>query len=160
MSTFSSRSKARLDTCHPDLQLVAHSAINYLDFTVLHGHRTKEEQDQALRDGVTTKAFPLSPHNMIPSDAMDLAPYYPEAPAGGVDWRTDRELLIAAQRGDWDAVRAILENIKRWHTFGGFIKGVAAGKGVALRWGGDWDGDYKYNDHILIDLPHFERVKS
>lgn len=158
MPTFSPNSRARLDTCHDDLRLVALAAINYVDFTVLVGHRNKEAQDQALRDGLTTKPYPLSPHNVLPANAMDLAPYYPEAPAGGIDWRTDGALFQALQAGNVEEAKAILENIKRWYAFGGFIKGLAAGKGIGLRWGGDWDGDYRYNDQKLVDLPHFERV--
>jgi peptidoglycan L-alanyl-D-glutamate endopeptidase CwlK len=160
MPSYSPRSKANLDTGHDELKLVFHTAINYLDHTVLCGHRGKEAQDQALKDGTTTKAFPLSPHNVLPSDAIDAAPYYPEVPAGGIDWRTDAALLKAAMNGNMDEVKAILENIKRWYHFGGFIKGVAAGKGVELEWGGDWDGDFRFNDHRLIDLPHFQRAKK
>ena len=159
MPTFSARSKANMDTCHDELKLVGYAAINYVDFTVLVGHRTKKQQDQALKDGTTTKAFPLSNHNILPSDAMDLAPFYPDVPAGGIDWRTDGALFKAIAAGNIEEAKAILENIKRWYAFGGFVKGTAAGKGITLRWGGDWDGDYKYNDHTLVDLPHFERVK-
>lgn len=160
MPSFSPRSKANLDTCHDEPKIVCYTAINYIDFTVITGHRNKEGQDKAVKDGTTTKVWPLSEHNVMPSNAFDAAPYYPEVPTGGIDWRTDAELLKAAQAGNWDEFKAILENIKRWYHFGGVIKGVGFGKGIELDWGGDWDGDFRFNDHRLVDLPHFQRKKK
>lgn len=59
--------------------------------------------------------------------AVDAAPY-------PVDWN-DRE---------------------RFSYFAGFVVGIAASKGIALRWGGDWDNDRLLDDNTFDDLPHFE----
>lgn len=45
---------------------------------------------------------------------------------------------------------------ERFHLFAGFVLGVASQKGIALRWGGDWDMDTEVDDNTFDDLPHFE----
>lgn len=148
---YSAQSKARLDTARVKLRGLFEQIVQYFDVTILYGHRTKAEQDDAVARGVSQKPWPTSPHNDLPSRAVDAAPYY-----GGIDWRTDAELLKAAKEGRWEDFRVITENIKRWYHFGGFVRGYGAAVGAKVRWGGDWDGDFKFNDHTLVDLPHFE----
>lgn len=157
MAKYSQRSESRLITATDNMQDVFRTAIAVgWDHTILCGHRGELEQNRAFADKRSTKRWPDSNHNKLPSPAVDAAPWYPEAPNGGIDWRTDAELMKAARAGDWAAVVAILENIKRWMAFGGFIRGIGAAKGIRIRHGGDWDGDQRFNDHTLIDLPHFE----
>ena len=158
MPFFSRISRTRKEQGTFGVQLVMDTAIQYWDFSVICVHRGKDEQDEAFSGGVSTKEWPNSRHNKIPSSAMDLAPYYPEVPKGGIDWRTDAALMVAIKRGDMREIKSILENIKRWMAFSGFIRGVGVGKGVILRSGSDWDSDQRFNDHKLIDLPHFEEV--
>lgn len=159
MAKYSMSSERRLLTATPDMQAVFRCAIAHgWDHTIIEAHRGEAEQNAARRAGRSTKSWPNSKHNQLPSPAVDAAPYYPEAPNGGIDWRTDKALLDAARLGDWAAVVAILENIKRWMAFGGFIRGIGAAKGIRIRHGGDWDGDQRFNDHHLVDLPHFEEV--
>jgi hypothetical protein len=71
-------------------------------------------------------------------------------------WDTDRELWLSK----WmkHEREAVLENIKRWFGLIHFIIGVGMGLGIELRSGGDWDRDFRYNDHRLVDLPHLELV--
>ncbi len=156
MAKYSARSASRLATCTTGLQSVFAVVIQWWDHTILFGHRGKEDQDAAMVAGASTKPWPASKHNLTPSQAADAAPYYADVNNGGIDWRTDAELLKAAREGRFEDVKAILENIKRWYSFGGFVRGVGAAKGVRIRWGGDWDGDCRFNDHTLVDLPHFE----
>ncbi len=41
MPEFSNTSKARLATCHPDIQEVMNEVIKYFDCTILEGYRVK-----------------------------------------------------------------------------------------------------------------------
>ena len=72
-----------------------------------------------------------SQHLAEPSRAVDVAPY-------PTDW-TDTA---------------------RFRVFGGFVLGVASQLGIALRWGGDWDGDTDLKDQTFDDLVHFELAES
>jgi peptidoglycan L-alanyl-D-glutamate endopeptidase CwlK len=87
-------SKAKLATCHPELQALIQCAaagidegdLSYAgihDITVLCGHRGQAEQDKAVADGASETPWPRSKHNRIPSDAVDVSPY-------PVDWHAGR----------------------------------------------------------------------
>lgn len=156
---YSPASKAKFDTLCPELQDTMSTVLAWWDHTIFFGFRGQADQEKALADGFTTKPFGASKHNRMPSDAVDAGPFYPEVPAGGIDWRTDKELMIAARNGDWAAFKAILENIKRWYSFSAFVRGVGAAKGYRIRSGCDWNNDQRFNDHSLIDLPHNEIVR-
>lgn len=158
MPHYSARSESRLQTVAEPIQRVMRFVLKRFDHTILEGHRDQLTQDAAFVRGASTKQWPNSKHNQLPSAAVDAAPYYPEVPAGGIDWRTDAALLAAAKSQDWVAFMAILENVKRWHTFGGYVLGAGNAMDVQIRWGGDWDLDFHFNDQTLIDLPHFELV--
>lgn len=112
-------SKERLDTCHqPLIRLIncVSEGINLgdlaplvTDITVLCGFRGQKEQDIAFANGTSKKRWPDSKHNVIPSLAVDIAPY----PL------------------DWNDVKAF-EALRR------YTKGVAQGLGVRIRTI-DWD---------------------
>lgn len=109
MPTFSRRSKEALETCHPDLQLVANKAIEIVDFSVLCGFRNKDQQNHAFLSGSSKVQWPNSKHNQFPSLAMDLCPY-------PVDWNSEkafRDLAI-------------------------IILTVSRHIGIDLEWGGEW----------------------
>ena len=74
--------------------------------------------------------WPHSKHNATPSRAVDIAPY-------PINWG-DRE---------------------RMTLFAGISLGVADAKGIALRWGGDWDRDFQVVDNGFDDLVHFELME-
>jgi len=131
MPQFSARSLSRLDTCEQDLQDVFEEVIKHFDCTILCGHRGEEEQNKAFVLRRTKVQFPNSKHNSIPSKAVDAVPY-------PINWN-DRE---------------------RMTYFAGFVKGVAASKGIKIRWGGDWDQDTEVMDNGFDDLPHFELVED
>lgn len=135
MPIFSQTSLKRLETCDPRLQDICQDVIRHFDFVVVAGHRNEEDQNRAYEERKSTKRWPHSKHNTYPSIAVDLAPYK----AGkGIDWEDKRGFYLLA----------------------GFIIGVAAAKGIRLRWGGDWDKDWDLDDQDLIDLPHFEIVED
>jgi hypothetical protein len=124
----------RLATCHPDLQRIAFEVEKVTEASVVFGHRTKLEQDEAFRLGRSTVRWPNSKHNRMPSNAIDLAP--------------------------WDGRKIPWEDREKFRAFGGLVLGVAHQMGIKLRWGGDWDGDWDFNDQRFIDMPHFELVEA
>ena len=130
MPYFSKKSKKRLETCDKRLQDVFNEVIKYVDCTIIEGHRDERAQDRYYEEGKTKVRYPMGRHNSKPSRAVDCVPY-------PIDW-TDRE---------------------RFTLFAGFVLGVARRMGITLRWGGDWNMNFKVNDNKFDDFPHFE-VKS
>lgn len=130
---FGRTSQARLDTCHPKLQEILNEAIKHVDFSVLCGHRTEEDQMAAYNavPQVSKVKWPNSKHNSLPSRAVDIAPY-------PIDWN----------------------DIKRFAHLGGLIRGIAAAKGIKIRVGFDWDMDGDITDHKFMDWPHIELADS
>lgn len=131
MNKFSAKSEERLATCHPDLQKIFNTVIKTYDCTVVCGHRSKDEQDEAVRTGNSKVSWPNSKHNSLPSKAVDVVPF-------PVDWN----------------------DTSRFYHFAGYVLAVANLMGVKLRWGGDWNGDLKFRDEKFKDLPHFELVEE
>tara|TARA_R100000808_G_C2104517_1_gene120578 strand:- start:469 stop:870 length:402 start_codon:yes stop_codon:yes gene_type:complete len=127
MPKFGKRSKANLETCHPALQKVFNEVVKYIDCSVIEGHRDGERQNKLFKEGKTKLKYPKGRHNAIPSRAVDVVPW-------PVDWE-DRE---------------------RMTLFAGFVMGTAQSMGIKLRWGGDWDMDFKVMDNRFDDFPHFE----
>lgn len=130
MPAFSKLSAERLATCDPRLQAVLNEVIKHFDCSVVFGHRTKAEQDQAVAEGRSKTPWPSSKHNAQPSLAVDVVPY-------PIEW-ADRE---------------------RHHYFAGWVMAIAAAKGITLRWGGDWSRDTQVRDNGFDDLVHFEIVQ-
>lgn len=132
MARFGPRSIQRLRECDPDLQRLMLEAVKVLDCSVTCGYR-----DQATQDALffhrprrkTNLRFPDSKHNVIPSRAIDIAPW-------PIDW-DDRE---------------------RFTLLAGIVLGIAHTMGIKVRWGGDWDRDTEVDDNEFDDLPHFELV--
>lgn len=126
-------SNRELDTCHPKLQRVMREVDRRLarrhvfDFKVVCGHRGQKEQEEAVAAKRSTKHWPDSKHNQLPSVAVDLAPYpteYSDEPA--------------------------------FARLAGYVLAVADDMGIELRWGGDWNANGRTSDERLVDLPHFE----
>ena len=142
MYSFGKVSKERLDTTHRDLQLVCNEVIKHIDFSILEGTRTLEQQQQYFKegksklDGIAQK----SKHQSLPSLAVDVAPY-------PIDFKNE------------DKAKA------RFYLLAGYFfmaseKLFEEGKiNHKLRWGGDWDSDKEFKDQSFDDLPHFELIK-
>jgi hypothetical protein len=131
MPKFGSKSTENLLTCHTKLIEVFNEVIKHVDCSVLQGHRGEEEQNKYFNEGKSKVPYPKGRHNSVPSRAVDVTPY-------PVDW-DDRE---------------------RQTLFAGFVIGIALARGIKLRWGGDWDSDFKVQDNRFDDFPHFELVKG
>ena len=127
MPSFSQASLRELATLHPDLRMVLREAIKRVDFSVLEGFRGEEKQNKAFDEGKSKLRWPQGRHNVWPSRAVDIAPW-------PIDWTdTERFVLLA-----------------------GYILAVADRLGVKLRWGGDWDSDWKLKEEKFRDYGHFE----
>jgi peptidoglycan L-alanyl-D-glutamate endopeptidase CwlK len=131
MPKFSEKSEGKLRGCHPDLQRLFNEVVKYFDCKIDCGYRGEEEQNEAFRTNHSTKKYPDSKHNSVPSIAVDVVPY-------PVDW----------------------ENLKRFYFFGGYVKRTADIMGINVRWGGDWDSDTVLNDQSFNDLPHWEILQN
>lgn len=129
MPKFSQKSIKLLATCHPDLRRLFEDVVIDFDCSILCGNRGEEEQNEHFRNNRSTKKFPDSKHNQLPSIAVDVVPF-------PINW----------------------ENLNRFYFFGGFVKGRAKDLGLKIRWGGDWDNDTILNDQSFNDLPHFELI--
>lgn len=129
MPAFGTRSRSRLETCHPDLKRLFYAVVREFDCSVLCGYRDRDKQDRYFEEGKSKLKFPDSKHNKMPSMAIDIAPY-------PIDW----------------------DDINRFYYFAGYVKGKAEELGIKVRWGGDWDSDTEVKDQTFNDLPHFELV--
>ena len=131
-----SRSAERLLTCHEDLQRVITRVVELgPDFIVVCGHRTQEEQEQAVQAGNSQRHWPEGRHNSMPSTAVDLAPC---AADGSVDWKDH----------------------SRFRTLAGYVLAAGDFLAVPLVWGGTWehDGADRFDESRtrFHDLGHFE----
>ncbi len=129
MPQFGAKSAERLATCHPDLQRLFNEVIKHVDCTVICGHRTEEEQEEAFRTGKSKVRWPNGKHNKKPSEAADVVPF-------PIDWNDKM----------------------RFYHFIGFVRGIAVQMGIKIRSGGDWDSDFDLKDQNFFDLPHFELI--
>lgn len=132
MAAFSAKSLACLATCDPRLRAIAAEAIKRIDFTVICGHRSLEEQDAAYRAKRSKLPPGCSPHNAIPSRAFDFVPY-PFVDAG---WK----------------------DVGKFRTVAAVLCAVAKEQGIKARWGGNWSDDVSAPLGHFVDADHFEVV--
>lgn len=139
MPVFGKGSLAQLETCDPRLKILAHDVIKLIDHTIIQGHRDKAGQDKAVAEGKSKKPWPTGNHNALPSRAIDVAPVYYEAGA----------------KIDWSDIGAFGRLVGAYQ-YAAFIRGVT------LRFGIDWDGDFRSvgpdPDESFLDAPHIELV--
>jgi peptidoglycan L-alanyl-D-glutamate endopeptidase CwlK len=114
---FSKPSLAKLDTCHPVLKLLMTRVLDVSphDMTVLCGHRGETQQNDAYSKGNSKLKWPQSKHNLLPSLAVDVAPY-------PVDWNNidSFKQLSVIVKSVWDEMTD--DERDGWH----------------LMYGGDW----------------------
>ena len=131
---------ARLETCNQNIQRVFLGVVKILDCSILVGRRGQEEQFAAFNSGASQLPWPESEHNAIEpdlSDAVDVAP--------------------CPLPKDWGEKNR--DEYEKFRYFAFFVIGYAAGLGITLRWGGDWNMDGDVLDNKFEDLLHFEEVK-
>ena len=71
---FGRKSKEVRATLSPRLVLLVNKLADLFDISLISGHRGKEEQTEYFNKG-TGIEWPDSKHNVMPSKAVDLAPY-------------------------------------------------------------------------------------
>lgn len=129
-------SEEKLHGVNPVLAAIVREAATHLPFAVIEGLRTKERQNQLLKQGATKtlNSYHLTGH------AVDLWPVDENGknlPSDAAFKRGSAEAK-AADKALWDGLRKIAQVMKL----------IAANQGVALTWGGDWSR--------FPDAPHFQ----
>ena len=127
MPSFSDKSEEKLSTCDERLQEVLRTVIQYYDFSVVYGHREKEDQNRLFKEGKSKVQYPNGKHNVFPSLAVDVAPY-PYDP----------------------------NDLPRYYMLAGRIQQVADMLDIPIRFGGDWNDNDITKDNKFNDLFHFE----
>ena len=124
------RDLQRLEGVNADLVRIVKHAAEMVPLMVIEGLRTRERQAELYAIGRTTPGKPVTwtlASKHCDGLAVDVAPL-------PLDWN-DR---------------------KAFFTVAGAMHAAAQRIGVALRHGGDWDGDGIYGERGESDLPHFE----
>jgi len=139
MYEYGKKSSAKLNTCHPDLQMVAEYALamSPYDITIIHGWRGEDVQNALYDSGASHKQWPDSKHNHTAHDtpyslAIDFAPWV----KGTIPWNDTHIFAIIA----------------------GCFFAAANQVGVTIRYGGDWDSDGSTTDQTLMDWGHVELI--
>ena len=130
--SFGMNSLKRYNTLTYNMQWVMRESlmIGLMDFSIAYGHRGEQEQNEAYVEGSSTKRWPYSKHNKIPSPAVDIYPYV----NGKVSYNKLHCCVLA-----------------------GIVLATAAKLGINIRWGGNWDMDGEpITDQSLQDFGHFE----
>lgn len=137
MPTFSPASAEKLATCDPRLQAILNEVIKAIDFTVLEGYRGREAQMEAVINGTSKLSWPNGKHNKSPSLAVDIAPFF-HSPGDKIDWK------------DLTAFGRLM----------GYVQRIAEEMNIKIRFGLDWDGDFRTRDENFVDAPHVEIVEE
>ena len=159
MPSFGEGSQKKLNTCEPEIREICDEAIKMLDFSIITGHRTQEQQN-ALYPKYTKLLWPDGKHNSFPSRAIDIAPYIP--PYGAIFGSKSQCLDIQAKllaEGKSRSLGQINDFVKKSYArLIGHIEAIAFSKGIEIRVGIDWDGDFNMLDQTFHDLGHWELV--
>ena len=130
MPSYSQRSSSRLETCDKRLQMIFFKLIERgYDNSIVCGYRGVVEQNIAYDAGNSQVQWPDSEHNDMPSRAVDAVPY-PTM---------------------WD-------DLPQLYYMAGQVQAIADELHINIRWGGDWDRDYDFEDQEFMDLGHWELV--
>jgi len=140
---FGTRSKNNLGNVRQELIELAQEVLDLglFDFGITCGAREKEEQEKLFFEGRTKVRYPNSKHNVIPGD--------PEREkACAFDF-----VLYVNGKATYEK-----EDLPSYYMAIGVFIGIAAKKGIKIRCGGDWDGDFDVKDQSFHDLPHVELI--
>ena len=129
----------QLSEVDTDLADLVREAEKIVPLTVLEGHRGEAAQQKAFAEKKSKLQWPNGKHNKLPSLAVDLAPTYYEK----------------GTKIDWNDVIA-------FGRIMGVMQCLAFQRGVKLRFGLDWDSDFRSvgrdPDESFLDAPHVELV--
>jgi len=146
MPSFGRSSKAKLRTCHPDIQEIMYEVIEAYDVKIIFGHRSPALQKSLFKKGRVKKGgkwvisqkskvvtykdgyIKKSRHNEKVSTAIDVAPY-------PINWKDINEFYFMAGQ-IMNAAERLL-----------FLRRIEN----VLVWGGRWKS--------FKDYPHFQLKK-
>lgn len=154
MAKFGTKSIARQATCHYILQDLANRVIKYYDIAIIEGHRPEIEQNEAYTNNVSTKRWPDSKHNSLPSMAIDVVPWPVPDDWGALNGISYARDLQWKERVKFYEMTAVFKFC--WAQMCEEYGEIA--ESYVLRFGADWDGDGDYRDQSFDDLPHIELV--
>jgi hypothetical protein len=129
----------RIGTLDPRWRPVLNDVLAAVPFdvTVIFGFRGEDAQNAAWAAGNSTKQWPNSIHNTMPSRAVDLAPLNADGSIPGYG----------------DAPK----DPRPWLVLAGAVLAAARAARMPCRWGGNWDCDaVMLDDQDFDDLGHFE----
>lgn len=157
MPQFSKKSEAKLSTVHYVLADLCQYVVTNYDITILVGHRTEADQTAAYESRKSSKRWPYSRHNTMPSMAVDVAPWPIPENWGSLDGQT-----LHARNLNWK------ERVKFYEMVAVFRFAWAEmcdrypllADQYEIRFGADWDGDGDYRDQKFDDLVHIEVVEK
>jgi peptidoglycan L-alanyl-D-glutamate endopeptidase CwlK len=146
MYAYSTKSKRKLETCHPELQRLFNVVGGIINTTIIEGARTEKTQTEYFNLGKSKVYWPYSKHN-------------PKNKVGGAI-ETEEDFSYALDASPWPIIwEGDTKDIARFYFFAGIVKGVAKVLEIKIRWGGDWDNDNDFKDQTFDDLVHFELIK-
>lgn len=135
MRVWGKLSKEVYDELEPDLQWLCDRLLHEVaDISLICGHRNEEDQNRAFATLNSKVQWPNGRHNSSPSKAVDFQPYpYPA-----------RKVKL------WAALAYVA----------GRAVEIGKRRGLAVRWGGDWNSNGDLTDQAFDDLFHIEVSKD
>ena len=130
MNKFGMTSLSRLVNLHPDLTALCYDVLVHLDISILCTDRQKMEQDAAFFSGKSKAQWLESPHNYLPSLALDVGEWNPDV-YGGIDWK----------------------DLKSFKRVSDCFKLHAEARGIQIECGIDWPGAW---DKPHLQLKHWK----
>jgi peptidoglycan L-alanyl-D-glutamate endopeptidase CwlK len=168
MPTFSETSSARLATCHPALQKLMWQIVRDMDIAILEGWRSPEKQLEYYEQGKSKVLKSKHNHMEVLSGvrqpwalAVDIAPYpinFGSTPKEILRQHIDTKMTAATMATLEKKFIQASQAVARFYYLAGMVKERARNLNISIRWGGDWDGDYRFFDQTFYDLVHFELV--
>lgn len=131
MPQFGIESRKQQATCDPRLIRLQNWAIQYIDHSILEGHRNKIDQDADYAKGVSKLKWPNGNHNKLPSRAFDFSPF-------PIDWGNKATAL------------------GRFMLVAGVYLAGAKILGIKIRFGWDWNRNLDPRDESFLDWGHIE----
>lgn len=157
MPKFSETSLSKLRAADVQLQLCAQDTVEHFDISVLWTHRGQADQDDSFARGTSKVRWPHGAHNSIPSRAIDICPYHRTyGKLIGNDAQVE-SIMRTAGLGKSAVVAMIREH---YCLMAGIFLAHAKKRGIAVRWGGDWNQDNDLFNNSFDDLGHFELSRS
>lgn len=155
-TTYGAGSRARLSTCHADLQRVANLALQYAnllgrDISIVEGHRPLVRQQELFESGKSQ--LKEGKHNLVPSKALDFMPYSGKYKALTGNPAQIREIARINKIHEELAERKVFTEFALIAACFFLAANVME---IPIRWGGDWDMDNDIFNNNFDDLGHIE----